>query len=186
MKRLIAALLTSLTLFTLVGCSPSSSKADSAAPKDYSQIIHDARPAEDNEYQMIFSTGEGGTFAAQDGYSADYEADQLKDEITNMLLPILGIEEGMYTDFAASVSAMMIRSYGIAIVKPAEGQTDAVKDALESFVLSQQQSMQNYLADQYEIAMNAKVEVVPSGEVVMVCCKDSDTVLANIKKALAA
>ena len=36
MKRLIAALLAGLTLFALVGCS-AGSKADSAAPKDYSQ-----------------------------------------------------------------------------------------------------------------------------------------------------
>lgn len=36
MKRLIAALLAGLTLFALVGCS-AGSKADSAAPKDYSR-----------------------------------------------------------------------------------------------------------------------------------------------------
>ena len=37
MKRIIAALLAGLCLFALVGCS-AGSKADSAAPKDYSQI----------------------------------------------------------------------------------------------------------------------------------------------------
>ena len=47
MKRIIAALLAGLCLFALVGCS-AGSKADSAAPKDYSQIIHDARTDEDN------------------------------------------------------------------------------------------------------------------------------------------
>ena len=40
--------------------------------------------------------------------------------------------------------------------------------------------------DQYEIAKAAKVEVVPSGEVVLVCCENSDAVLASIKAALAA
>lgn len=185
MKRLIAAFLASLTLLSLVGCGAAGS-AGSAQPKDYAQIIHDARPAEDNEYQMIFTNGSDGKYTAIDGYSADYEADVLSDEIENLLLPGLGLEEGSYTDFAASLSMMMIRVYGIAIVKPAEGKTDAVKDALESFVLSQQQSMENYLADQYEIALNAKVKVVPTGEVVMVCCENSDTVLANIEKALAA
>ena len=54
MKRIIAALLAGLCLFALVGCS-AGSKADSAAPKDYSQIIHDARTDEDNEYDMIFT-----------------------------------------------------------------------------------------------------------------------------------
>ena len=51
------------------GCS-AGSKADSAAPKDYSQIIHDARTDEDNEYDMIFTKGEDGKFTAIDGYSA--------------------------------------------------------------------------------------------------------------------
>ena len=46
MKKFIAALLAGLTLFTLVGCS-GGSKADSSTPKDYAQIIHDARSDEE-------------------------------------------------------------------------------------------------------------------------------------------
>ena len=185
MKRLIAALLAGLTLFALVGCS-AGSKADSAAPKDYSQILHDARTDEDNEYDMIFTKGEDGKFTAIDGYSAEYKADQLNEEIRDILMPPLNLEDDQYTAFAASISSMMVRSYAIAIVKPAEGKTDAVKSALEAYVTSEQQSMEHYLEDQYQIAKNAKVETLPSGEVVLVCCEDSDTVLANLKKALAA
>ena len=185
MKRLIAALLAGLTLFALVGCS-AGSKADSAAPKDYSQILHDARTDEENEYDMIFTKGEDGKFTAIDGYSAEYEAGQLDDEVRSILLPLLNLEDDMYTDLAASISAMMVRSYAVAIVKPAEGKTDAVKSALEAYVTSEQQSMEHYLEDQYQIAKNAKVETLPSGEVVLVCCEDSDTVLVNLKKALAA
>ena len=81
---------------------------------------------------------------------------------------------------------MNVRSYGIAIVKPAEGKAEAVQEALENYVTSQQLAMQNYLADQYEIAKAATVTTVPSGEVVLVCCEDSDTVLAAIEEALAA
>ena len=185
MKRLIAALLAGLTLFALVGCS-AGSKADSAAPKDYSQILHDARTDEDNEYDMIFTKGEDGKFTAIDGYSAEYEADQLSDEVANMMMPLLGLEDDMYDDFAASVSGMMVRVYGVAIVKPAEGKTQDVVDALDAYVQSQQKSMEHYLEDQYQIASAARVATVPTGEVVMVCCEDSDTVFENIKKALAA
>ena len=39
---------------------------------------------------------------------------------------------------------------------------------------------------QYQIAKAAKVEVLPSGEVVLVCCENSDAVLSAIKTALAA
>ena len=183
-KRLLAALLAVAALFALAGCSKSN-KAD-AAPKDYTKILHDARPDEDNEYYMIFSPGEDGKFTAQYGYSDSYDAAQLDEEIRNMLLPLLNLEEDMYTDFAASVSGMMVQSYGIAIVKPAEGKADAVKQALQDFVTHEQMSMEHYLEDQYQIAKAAKVEVLPSGEVVLVCCENSDAVLSAIKTALAA
>ena len=185
MKRLIAALLAGLTLFALVGCS-AGSQADSAAPKDYSQILHDARTDEENEYDMIFTKGADGKFTAIDGYSAEYEAGQLDDEVRNLMLPLLNLEDDMYTDLAASLSAMMVRSYAVAIVKPAEGKTDAVKEALEAYVASEQQSMEHYLEDQYQIAKAATVTVAPTGEVILVCAEDHDTVLANIEKALAA
>ena len=156
MKRIIASLLAGLCLLALVGCS-AGSKADSAAPKDYSQIIHDARTDEDNEYDMIFTKGEDGKFTAIDGYSAEYEADQLNDELKDIVFPLLGLEDGSYESFAASVSSMMVRSYAVAIVKPAEGKTDAVKAALEAYVQSEQQSMEHYLEDQYLVAKAATV-----------------------------
>ena len=189
-KRILAALLAGAALLTmalsLAACGkPASSSSASSTPKDYTKILHDARPEEDNEYYMIFSKGADGKFTAQYGYSESYEADQLSDEIENMLWPLLGLEDDMVDDFAASVSGMMVQSYGLAIVKPAQGKTDAVVDALKAYVLSEQQSMEHYLEDQYQIAKNAKVETLPSGEVVLVCCENSDTVLANLKKALA-
>ena len=185
MKRIIASLLAGLCLLALVGCS-AGSKADSSAPKDYSQIIHDARTDEDNEYDMIFTKGEDGKFTAIDGYSAEYEADQLNDELKDIVFPLLGLEAGSYESFAASVSSMMVRSYAVAIVKPAEGKTDAVKAALEAYVQSEQQSMEHYLEDQYLVAKAATVTVAPTGEVVLVCAEDHDTILSNIEKALAA
>ena len=185
MKRLIAALLAGLTLFALVGCS-AGSKAEPSTPKDYSQILHDARTDEDNEYDMIFTKGEDGKFTAIDGYSAEYEAGQLDDEVRSILLPLLNLEDDMYTDLAASISAMMVRSYAVAIVKPAEGKADAVKSALEAYVTSEQQSMEHYLEDQYQIAKAATVTVAPTGEVILVCAENHDTLLANIEKALAA
>ena len=185
MKRIIASLLAGLCLLALVGCS-AGSKADSATPKDYSQIIHDARTDEDNEYDMIFTKGEDGKFTAIDGYSAEYEADQLNDELKDIVFPLLGLEDGSYESFAAAVSSMMVRSYAVAIVKPAEGKTDAVKAALEAYVQSEQQSMEHYLEDQYLVAKAATVTVAPTGEVVLVCAEDHDTILSNIEKALAA
>ena len=64
-KRILAALLAlGCALLVFTGCG---SKKDTA-PKDYTQIIHDAREAEDNDYYMIFSPAEDGKFTAQYGY----------------------------------------------------------------------------------------------------------------------
>ena len=146
MKRIIACLMAGVMLLALVGCggSGSSGSASSAAKKDYTQILHDARSDEDNEYEMIFTKGEDGKFTAQYGYSAEYEADQLSDEVANMMMPLLGLEDDMYDDFAASVSGMMVSVYGVAIVKPAEGKTQDVVDAMDAYVQGQQKSMEHY------------------------------------------
>ena len=191
LKRIFAALLAGAALLALVGCGTSGSTgkpASSAAstPKDYTQILHDARDAEDNEYYMIFTKGADGKYTAQYGYSKDYETDQLNDEIANMMMPMLNLEDGMAEDFAASLSTMMVQSYGLAIVKPAEGKTQEVVDAMDAYIQNQQQTMEHYLEDQYQIAASAKVATVPTGEVVMVCCENSDAVMNAIKTALAA
>ena len=182
-KRILAALLAlGCALLVFTGCG---SKKDTT-PKDYTQILHDARDAEDNEYYMIFTKGADGKYTAQYGYSKDYEADQLNDEIANMMMPMLNLEDGMAEDFAASLSTMMVQSYGVAIVKPAEGKTQEVVDAMDAYIQNQQQTMEHYLEDQYQIAAAAKVATVPTGEVVMVCCENSDAVMNAIKTALAA
>lgn len=188
MKRIFAALMAGLTLFACVGCSAGSKNdtSSTAQPKDYAQILHDARSEEDNTYNMIFTPGEDGKFTAIDGYSAEYEAADLDDEVRNMLLPLLDLDEELYTDFAASVSAMMVRSYGVAIVKPAEGKTEDVKAALEAYIAREQQSMEHYLEDQYQVAKAATVTVAPTGEVILVCAEEHDTILSNIEAALAA
>ncbi len=66
-------------------------------PKDYSQIIHDARSDEDNEYDMIFTKGEDGKFTAIDGYSSEYKDGQLDEEIRDIPMPLLNLEDDQYT-----------------------------------------------------------------------------------------
>ncbi len=184
MKQLLACALAALTLSSAV-VSPR--QAEPVSNKNYSQIIHDARADEFNEYYMIVSPGDtDGGFTATDGHSGDYTDEQLNYEAQNFTLPLLRLEETDYEDFAASVSPINIQCYGIAIIRPAEGRTEAVKTALEDYVNSQKQSMEFYLEDQYKIACAATVTVVPTGEVVLVCCENSDLVYASIAAALAA
>ena len=103
---------------------------------------------------------------------------------SDKIFTLLDLPEGSYTDLAASLSAMMVQSYGVAIVKPAEGKTQEVVDAMDAYIQNQQQTMEHYLEDQYQIAASAKVATVPTGEVVMVCCENSDAVMNAIKTAL--
>ena len=105
-------------------------------PQDYSQIIHDARSDEDNEYDMIF----GRQVYRIDGYSAEYEADQLNEEIRDIDAPA---EPGgrpvhrLCRQHFQHDGAVPLPSW-----KPAEGKTDEVKAAGS---LSEQQSMEHYL-----------------------------------------
>ena len=46
--------------------------------------------------------------------------------------------------------------------------------------------MEHYLEDQYQIAKAATVTVAPTGEVILVCAENHDTLLDNIEKALGA
>ena len=105
-KRILAALLAlgcALLVFTCCVC-----KYDTT-PNDYTQIIHDAREAEDNDYYMIFSPAEDGKFTAQYGYSASYPAEDLNDEIQNMLLPLLDLPEDAPGSGTAAGGALACR-----------------------------------------------------------------------------
>ena len=204
MKRIFAFIMATALCLGLVGCGGSNGSTNSGSAKDYAQIIHDARPAEFNESFITVSPNqEGEGFVGIDGFAADYtEPGQLDSYVNDMVLPLVGLREtvlnpdgsveykdfdpAIYTDFAVSISMMMTSCYGVAIVVPAEGQTEAVVAALENYVLSQQATFEFYLRDQYDIALNAIVTVAETGEVILVCCDGAEDVLNNILAALAA
>lgn len=193
MKRILSLFTALILCLGLFGCGSAASGSASGSapeatpvPKDYAQIIHDARDEELNQYYMIIApdrTGEG-KYRAIDGMVEEYTAEQLESFAADFVLPLVGITDEIAADYAVSASMMNTQSYGVAIVKPAEGQTDAVKAALEDFVQAQQQSFEQYLPDQYEVAKAATVTVADSGEVVLVCCEDGDAVRAAILEAL--
>ena len=173
MKKTLKALAALLVLaLALTACGGST--AGSSAPKNYAEILAAARSNEDNEYYEILAPGENGYTAAQ-GHADEMSADYIKD-YGDMLLELMGFSAEDATDYA--------QSYGLAIVKPAEGKTETVQAGLQAFIDQQKAAQEHYLEDQYAIAKNAKLGVMPGGEVVMVMCEDADTVYANIEKAL--
>ena len=86
MKRLIAALLAGLTLFALVGCS-AGSKADSADPEGLFPDPPRCPHRRGKRIRYDLHQRRGRKFTAIDGYSAEYEAGQLDDEVRNLMMP---------------------------------------------------------------------------------------------------
>lgn len=105
-------------------------------------------------------------------------------QMADMVMQTLTLTPDQLQQYAFSISLINVKAYGVGVFMPAEGQTDAVKAALEDFVVNQQKSFENYLADQYEIAKQAKVEVLPTGEVVLVMCENSSEAFSTIEAAL--
>ena len=101
------------------------------------------------------------------------------------MMPLLNLEDDMYTDLAASISAMMVRSYAVAIVKPAEARP--TREERTGSLCDQRAAVHGALSGRsVPDRQAATVTVAPTGEVILVCAENHDTLLANIEKALAA
>ena len=75
-------------------------------------------------------------------------------------------------------------AYGIAAVRPVQGKTDAVREALQGYVDRQQSSFEFYLPDQYQVAQGARLEALEDGTVLLVMCQDGDAVFEAIRGEL--
>ena len=170
MKKMFAlAMVAVMALTLLVGCAGGSTGGSSAGaktPEELKTLYTDANTANGGEmveYNPVFSEAT---------------------EENAMLLEMLGLKEEDMMAFAASVSMMNVKAYGIAAVMPAEGKTEAVREALQGFIDQKQMEFEFYLADQYDVAKNARLETLEDGTVLMVVCEDQDTVFDNISKAI--
>ena len=76
-------------MLALVGCGGSGSSGSGLLPRRKTTPGSSTTPAamRTTSIEMIFTKGEDGKFTAQYGYSAEYEADQLSDEVANMMMP---------------------------------------------------------------------------------------------------
>jgi len=101
-----------------------------------------------------------------------------------MMLSTLGLEEDMLSEYALSMSLMNVRAYAVGIFVPAEGKTEDVQAAVESYVAAQRRAFEQYLQDQYEIAQNAIVETLPGGEVMLVMSEDAAQTAQALRDAL--
>lgn len=182
MKRLFAVLLAGLLAAGLVGCGSAASESNARSPEEYASVLTESRTEDDNRNYTIFTLKED-KFTANQGYAEHLDTEAV-DSQGQMSLDVLGLSKEDVDSAAYSVSLMNVKAYGIAIVKPAAGRTDAVKQALSGFIEAQKSAQENYLADQYAIAKAAKLETLKTGEVVLVMCENQDQVFQSIETAL--
>ncbi len=87
---------------------------------------------------------------------------------------ILGLEEGTYDQLAARQSLARFNIGDVVIVRPTEGNTEAVKEKLEAYRKSKEELFQNYnVGGDYEKAQNAEI-YEQGGYVVLVMFGDNE------------
>ena len=127
----------------------------------YQSAIEEARDQELNESMSVLTSSE--------------------DETAELLFSMLGVSGEDMQAFARSVSPMNVKAYGIAAIYPTAGKEQAVLDGLNGFIDQQKQNFELYLADQYDIANQARLETLNDGTILMVMCPDQDTVFDAIR-----
>ena len=166
-KILTLALSLALAVSVLAGCSGGGSTSGKT-PEELSQLYSDA------------ITENGGELVEYNPVFTEIK----EDDMSAMILENLGLLVEDMQAFGISSSVMNVKAYGIAAVMPAEGKEDTVKDALQGYIDNQKASFEPYLADQYEVAKNAKLDVLDDGTVLMVMCEGQDTVFEAISSAI--
>ncbi|MCI5929584.1 MAG: DUF4358 domain-containing protein [Pseudoflavonifractor capillosus] len=164
MKRFFSLIL--LPILLLAGCSSSPESQLTAQERTelYRSAIQNARDQDANDAFPIITSAE--------------------DDTASFLLELMGLSAEDMSAFAISASAMNVKAYGIAAVYPAEGKDEAVKEALRGFVDRQKQNFEQYLADQYDIANNARLETLEDGTILLVMCEGQDGVFTAIRSAI--
>ena len=161
---------------------PSEEPEESTAPETEAP----ATEAPATEAPVTNALGDAITAARTDEDNEAYPVFCDKDAIEDMYYQVVGFTASDVDEIAMSVSLINIKAYGIVVVKPAEGCADTVKAGLQAFIDTQCANFETYLADQYEIAKNAKLETLEDGTIVMVMCENADSVYESIVASLGA
>ncbi len=169
MKKTVYLLMAAaLMMAGLTACQSKSAQSE-RTPEEltslYSEAITAARTDEDNEYNPLLTNAEENPDA----------------ELT---LSVLGLTAEDMDAYAISVSLMNVRAYAVAAIKPAEGKEETVTTALQTYVDNTKASFEFYLPEPFEVASNARLEILEDGTVLLVMCEDQDTVFDSISEAI--
>lgn len=186
-KFLTMALALTLTVGALAGCTGNGDKGSASGTVSSSASGNVSGSSSAGQTPEELAQLYTDAITAAGGEMVEYNpvVTQMSGEDESaMLLDNMGLKKEDVQAFGISASMMSINAYGIAAVKPQEGKEDAVKQALQGYIDMQKSSFEQYLADQYEIASNAKLEVLKDGTILMVMSEDQDTVFDSIVSAV--
>ena len=162
MKKLFASLACAALLITaLTGCGQKT--GSTRTPEELTQLYSQA------------ITESGGEMVEYNPVITQIDDEN---EINGMILESMGLKAEDMTAFGVSGSMMSVKAYGIAAVMPAEGKEEAVKEGLQGFIDKQKTNFETYLADQYAVAENARLETLEDGTVL----KPNDRYLLNERR----
>lgn len=101
---------------------------------------------------------------------------------TESIKDTLNIETTDVEEFLMRMPMMMTQSSTYIIVKPAEGKEDAVKKAIDEYMIKLENQWSTYLPDQYELVKNRKVEKI-GDYLVYIVSNNNDLVFNTISKS---
>lgn len=188
MKKLLMVGVSLMIILSLVACSKEDDKKDDTnnpgiennVDKDNQENENDGNKDESSTSSLTEIIANNRDKELNDSIGIVDSNDDQDAEIT---FTMLGIEEKDLSEYAISLSPMNIKAYCVAIVKPAEGKKDIIKEAFKTYKSSQKDVFEQYLQDQYKIAEEAVITEV-GDYLVFAMCEDSSTFRDNVVKTL--
>ena len=106
------------------------------------------------------------------------------DDNAQTVFDLLNVAPEDMNAYAISVSLMSEKAYAVAAIYPAAGKEDAVLESLRRFMISRQQSFKEHLSDQYEIAVNTRLETLEDGTILLAMCENQDALFHSIRNVI--
>lgn len=193
MKKLLTLLIIAALAVSMVACTSkpesSSSSESSSVSESLPESSDASNEAEDEpEFEIPEANQKLGdiiTAARPADFNEAFPPILSKDDPqAQMIADVTGLNYDDMEAFAISVSIMNTQAYGVAIVKPAEGKSEAVLKAVNGFVEQQKKAFEQYLPDQKEIANAATVDTLDDGTIVLVMSEGGEELQKAILEAL--
>lgn len=183
-KFLSLALALTLCASTLAACGNNEDVEDTSTPNpgNTGEIVEGDSSMDidvDNTVTVASANARLAYIIDQARPAEAVEAIATSTDNTNGALTAIGMDETMVEEYAVAYSLMSVQAYTVAVVKPVEGQEEAVKTALNDYQASRVQSFEQYLPEQLAIAQAAVI--INEGDYYgIVMCEGADDIAAAI------